>query len=178
MHVLTREPTIFGYPMAAATFARTPFSPRRTIVFGGLAVGTADILWAIVMNGLKGRSAVWVLQSVAGGLLGPATFDGGLRTALLGMFCHYTIATGWFTAFYLASRRWPALVRRPWVYGPIYGIFVYVMMYQLVLPLSAYHTKGIKLGVELVKGLIIHIFGVGVLAAFIARKGSRDAQGT
>lgn len=163
--------------MAAATFARTPFSPRRTILFGGLAVGTADILWAIVMNGLKGKSAVWVLQSVAGGLLGTATFDGGLRTALLGMLCHYTIATCWFTAFYLVSRRWPAIARRPWVYGPLYGIFVYVMMYQFVLPLSAFHTAGIRLGIELVKGLTIHIFGVGVLTAVIARKGNPAAQG-
>lgn len=158
--------------MTTSASAPAPFSARRTILFGGLAVGTTDILWAIVMNGLKGRSAVWVFQSVAGGLLGPATFDGGLRTALLGMLCHYVIATCWFTAFYVASRRWPALVRRPWVVGPIYGILVYVMMYQVVLPLSAYHTKGIKLGVELVKGLFIHIFGVGVLTAFLARRGA------
>jgi hypothetical protein len=163
--------------MTAAPSASAPFSPRRAILFGGLAVGTADILWAIVMNGLKGRSAVWVLQSVAGGMVGPATFEGGLRTAFLGMFIHYFIATCWVTAFYLASRRWPALARRPWVYGPLYGILVYVMMYQVVLPLSAYHTKGIRVGVELVKGLTIHIFGVGVLAALFARKGNPDAQG-
>ena len=172
MRVLTRDPIHLKAPMSPSASARAPFSARRTILFGGLAIGTTDILWAIVMNGLKGRSAVWVLQSVAGGLLGPATFDGGLRTALLGMVCHYTIATCWFTAFYLASRRWPVLVRRPWVTGPLYGIFVYVMMYQVVLPLSAYHTQGIKPGIELVKGLIIHIFGVGVLAAFVARRGA------
>ena len=93
--------------MTAAPSVRASFSLRRTILFGGLAVGVTDILWAIVMNGLKGRSAVWVLQSVAGGLLGAATFQGGLRTALLGMVAHFTIATCWFTAFYLASRRWP-----------------------------------------------------------------------
>lgn len=157
--------------MTTPSSARAPFSARHVILFGGLAVGTADILWAIVMNGLKGRSAVWVLQSVAGGMLGPATFDGGLRTALLGMVIHYFIAACWVTAYYVASRRWPDLARRPWVYGPLYGVLVYVLMYQLVLPLSAYHTKGIKLGMELVKGLTIHIFGVGVLAAHIVRRG-------
>ena len=158
--------------MTTPASARPPFSARRVILFGGLAVGTADILWAIVMNGLKGRSAVWVLQSVAGGMLGTATFEGGLPTALLGMVTHYFIATCWVTAYYVASRRWPDLARRPWVYGPLYGILVYVLMYQLVLPLSAYHTKGIKLGMELVKGLTIHIFGVGVLAASIVRRGT------
>lgn len=163
--------------MTAASSVRAPFSLRRTIIFGGLAVGVTDILWAIVMNGLKGRSAVWVLQSVAGGMLGTATFQGGLRTALLGMVIHFTIATCWFTAFYLASRRWPALARRPWVYGPLYGILVYLMMYQVVLPLSAYHTAGIKVGPELLKGLFIHIFGVGVLTALIAKQGNPAAQG-
>ncbi|HWA40814.1 MAG TPA: hypothetical protein VG712_04330 [Gemmatimonadales bacterium] len=157
--------------MKSASSGRAPFSIRRTILFGGLAVGVTDILWAIVMNGLKGRSAVWVLQSVAGGLLGSATFQGELRTALLGMACHFTIATCWFTAFFLVTRRWSVLVRRPWVAGPLYGLFVYVMMYQVVLPLSAYHTAGIRVGPELFKGLFIHIFGVGVLTALIARKG-------
>ena len=156
---------------------RQLFSARRAILFGALAVGTTDILWAIVMNGLKGRSAVWVLQSVAGGMLGTATFQGGLSTAFLGMFTHYFIATCWVTAFYLAARRWPVLVERPWVYGPLYGILVYVMMYQVVLPLSAYHTAGIRVGSELVKGLIIHIFGVGVLAAMFARRGLPAPQG-
>ena len=175
MCVLSRDLTDPRDPMTSASSARAAFSARRTILFGGLAVGVTDILWAIVMNGLKGRSAVWVLQSVAGGLLGTATFQGGLRTALLGMVLHFTIATCWFTAFYLASRKWPVLVQRPWVMGPLYGILVYVMMYQVVLPLSAYHTAGIKVGPELFKGLFIHVFGVGVLTALIARKGNAAA---
>jgi hypothetical protein len=159
--------------MTATVSAPVLFSARRTILFGGLSVGIVDILWAIVMNGLKGRSAVWVLQSVAGGMLGSATFQGGLGTALLGMVAHFTIATCWFSAFYLASRKWPVLAERPWVTGPLYGIFVYVMMYQVVLPLSAYHTAGIKVGPEMLKALFIHIFGVGVLTAFLARRGVR-----
>src|SRR5262245_20299958 len=157
--------------MNSAPSVRPPFSPSRTILLGGLAVGTADILWANVVNGLEGKSALWVLQSVAGGMLGTATFQGGLKTAFLGLFTHYFIATCWMTAYYLASRKFPALARKPWLWGPIYGVFVYVMMYQVVLPLSAYHTKGIRWGINLAKGLFIHIFGVGTLAALITRRG-------
>jgi hypothetical protein len=152
--------------------ARTPFSPLRTILFGGLAVGVTDILWAMGMNAMNGKGPVWVLQSVAGGLLGASTFQGGAKTALLGMVLHFTIATCWMTAYFLVSRKVKVLAQQPWIYGPLYGILAYVVMYQVVLPMSAYHTGGIALGWNLVKGLFIHIFGVGLLIALITRRGT------
>lgn len=163
--------------MNSAPSGRTPFSPRRTILFGGLAVGTTDILWAIVMNAMNGKGPVWVFQSVAGGLFGAATFQGGARTALIGMGLHFFIATCWVTAYFLASRRLPDLARRPFLWGPLYGVLVYVIMYQVVLPLSAYHTSGIHLGAAMFKQLFIHIFGVGLLAALLVRRGTPNVQG-
>jgi hypothetical protein len=155
---------------------RPTHSPFRTILLGGLAIGTLDILWAIVMNAIQGKSPVWVLQSVAGGLLGSATFDGGARTAVLGTLIHYGIATTVMATFYLVSRRVPMLARRPFLFGPIYGVVVYVVMYQLVLPLSAWHTSGIKVGAGLAKGLFIHLFGIGLVAALMTRWGDRAAE--
>lgn len=163
--------------MKSASSALTAFSPRRTILFGTLAVGITDILWAIVMNAMNGKGPVWVLQSVAGGVYGTATFQGGLRTALTGMFLHFFIAGCWFTAYYIASRRFPDLARRPFLWGPIYGVLAYLVMYQVVLPLSAYHTSGIHVGPGMYKQLFIHIFGVGLLAALIVRRGSPTPQG-
>jgi hypothetical protein len=147
----------------------------RTILLGGLAIGTLDILWAFGNSALKGTSPVTVLQSIAGGLLGATSYDGGAKTAVLGTLLHYFIATTVMTVYYLASRRLPQLARRPWIYGPLYGILVYVVMYQLVLPLSALHTKGIKLGLPLAKGIFIHLFGIGLVAGLVTRWG-RSAQ--
>lgn len=158
--------------MNSAPSARHPFSPRRTIIFGSLTVGTVDILWAICWSAVSGHGPIWVFQPVAGGLLGTATFQGGLPTALLGMLFHYFIATCVVTTYYLASRRLSALARRPWIFGPLYGIVVYMVMNQVVLPLSAYHTSGIHWNLALAKGLFIHMFGIGSIAALFARRGS------
>jgi hypothetical protein len=147
----------------------------RTILLGGLAIGTLDILWAITMTEIKGGTAVSVLQSIAGGLLGAATNDGGAKTAALGLVIHYFIATTVMATYYLASRWLPLLARRPWVFGPLYGVLVYVVMYQVVLPLSAWHTKGIKWGLPLAKGIFIHLFGIGLVAGLVTRWG-RSAQ--
>jgi hypothetical protein len=155
---------------------RQPLSPGRTILLGGLVIGTLDILWAITMTVIKGGTVISVLQSIAGGLLGAATNDGGAKTAALGLVIHYFIATTVMTVYYLASRKLPALARKPWVFGPLYGIMVYVFMYQVVLPLSAWHTKGIKWGLPLAKGLFIHIFGIGLMAALMTRRGTEASD--
>ena len=148
-------------------------SAGRTILLGTLAIGIIDILWAIGMTLLEGRDPVRPLQAIAGGLLGPAAFQGGSGTAALGLLLHFCIAFVIMTTYYLASRRFPALARRPWLYGPIYGILVFVVMYQVVLPLSALHTKGIPMGSQLAKGLFIHIFGVGMVAALVSKTDGR-----
>ena len=109
---------------------------------------------------------------MAGGLLGSATFEGGAKTALLGMVLHLCIATTVMLTYYLVSRRLRVLVQRPWLCGILYGIGVYGVMYGVVLPLSAFHTSGIHWGVPLAKGLFIHMFGVGLLAALFARRGT------
>ena len=144
-------------------------SPRRTVALGALTIGTVDILWAMANSAFNGRGPIWVFQSVAGGLHGSATFQGGFGTAVQGMLIHYFIASCVMTTYFLAGRRVPALTRYPAVCGIAYGIAVYVVMYQIVLPLSAYHSKGITWGVPLAKGLFIHMFGVGLPAALAAR---------
>lgn len=158
--------------MNSAPFARAPFSPRRTVLFGGVTIGTVDILWAIGNAAVNGKGPVWVFQSVAGGLLGSATFEGGAKTALLGMVLHFVIAITVMITYYLVSRRLKVLVQRPWLCGILYGVAVYGVMYGVVLPLSALHTGGIHWGVSLAKGLFIHMFGVGLLAALFARRGT------
>lgn len=145
-------------------------SAARTIVFGTLAMGTIDILWAIGNAALNGRSAVWVFQTIAGGILHRATYEGGLSSAFLGMFLHYLIAGSWVTLFYLLSRRFPVLVQRPWISGPVYGLGVYAVMYGVVLPLAKW-GGGFQPGIGMAKAIIIHLFGVGLVTALVVRKG-------
>lgn len=51
-------------------------SPARAIVYGGLVVGTLDILDAVIFFGLwRGVAPIRIFQSIASGLLGRAAFQ-------------------------------------------------------------------------------------------------------
>ena len=148
----------------------------RTILYGGLTVGLLDGLDAIVFFGLRnGVGPIRIFKGIAGGLLGrEAATAGGLGTALLGVVLHFTIATTIVFVFYLLSRRFPWLVQRPFVWGPLYGIAAYLTMNLVVLPLSALHGTGLPSALPvLLNGLLIHIVGVGTPTALFARAATR-----
>lgn len=146
--------------------------PRRAILFGGLTVAVLDGLDAIVFFGIRnGVGPVRIFKGIAGGLLGrDAALAGGVGTALLGLVIHLTIATTIVAVFYAASRRWPFLTSRPFVWGPVYGIAAYLTMNLVVLPLSALHGTGLPQALPvLLNGVLIHIVGVGTPSALFAR---------
>ncbi len=148
-------------------------SPARAIAYGGLTVGVLDGLDAIVFFGLRnGIGPLQIFKGIAGGLLGrEAAIAGGWPTALLGVALHFTIATTVVTVFYLASRRLPLLTRRPLVWGPLYGVVVYLTMNLVVVPLSALHGTGLPHALPvLLNGILIHIIGVGTPSAWFARQ--------
>lgn len=67
------------------------FNPLLAILWAGLACGTLDISAALVVYGYFGRRPLRLLQGIAAGLLGSRAFDGGMATAVLGLFCHFFI---------------------------------------------------------------------------------------
>jgi uncharacterized membrane protein YagU involved in acid resistance len=143
----------------------------RPIFWGGLIAGVLDITAAFVNSGVRGRSPVWVLQSVAGGWMGADTFKGGLKSALLGLVTHFFIATTVAAAYYAASERLPLLKRQAVICGLLYGLAVYLFMYMAVLPLSAYHFKFFNQPVTaILTGVLIHLFCVGLPIALVVRR--------
>ena len=147
-----------------------PALMTQAILWGGLSAGVLDITAACVNSGLRGRSPVWVLQSVAGGLLGRNTFQGGLKTAALGLALHFFIATAAAAAYYAASLKLPLLAQRAIVCGLLYGIAVYLFMYMVVLPLSALHFKFFSQPVMAIfTGVLIHMFCVCLPIALTCR---------
>lgn len=132
--------------MGSVTASASSVLPRssqayRAIGWAGLLAGSLDIMVALVESGLEGKSPVHLFQAIAGGLLGMSSFQGGLATASLGVFCHFLIATTASAIFYLASRKLKFLVKHAIPSGLVYGIVVYAVMNDIVLPLSAYHSK-------------------------------------
>jgi len=137
-------------------------SGKEAIVYGGLTVGALDALDAIVFFGLRsGATPVRIFQSIAAGLLGRATFQGGLRSALLGVAIHFFIAFSIAAIYYAASRRLTILVQRPILCGAIYGVLVYFFMNRIVIPLSAIGAAAAPPLPVFINGLAIHILGGG-----------------
>lgn len=147
----------------------------RAILLGGLIAGTLDISYACIFSYIRRRtSPVVILQSVASGALGRSAFEGGAKTAALGLFFHFLIATTAAAVYYLASRQLRFLVNHPIICGPLYGIGVYLFMNFVVLPLSAIGSRGtIPPLPALIGGLLIHMFGIGLVIALVVRRYSR-----
>jgi hypothetical protein len=146
-------------------------SPVRAIVAGTLVVGTLDALDAMAFFGLRnGVRPMRIFQSIAAGVLGPASFQGGARSAALGVFLHYVIAFGIVLVFFAASRRLKILTRHAVASGILYGIAAYFVMNRVVIPLSAIGPASTPVPWPVfANGILIHAFGVGLPAALFAR---------
>jgi hypothetical protein len=143
----------------------------RAVLTGGLIAGALDISYAIVMlYARRGRSPMWTLQSVACGLLGRDSFDGGALSALLGLLCQFTIACGAAAVFYFASRVWPALVRFAVPAGIVFGICIYFTMTYVVVPLSRAPFKLRFQGLASMPELLVHMFFIGLPIALSVRR--------
>jgi hypothetical protein len=141
-----------------------------TVIAGaGLLVGTLDILDAIIFYGARGVPATRILQGIAFGLIGRASYTMGVRSAVLGMVLHFFIATTWTAIYLLASRRLP-LCRHPWLYGSLYGILVYIVMNYIVLPLSHIGLRPLPPLLPLINGVGALIVCIGLPLALIARR--------
>ena len=140
----------------------------RAFLLGTLAVGVLDLADALVFFGLRGAQPVRILQSIAAGTLGRAAFTGGAATAALGVGLHFTVAAIIVAVYMGVASRVDVLARRPFVFGPAYGVVAYLVMNWVVVPLSA-TSPGARSGPVLVNGLLIHILGVGLPAALAAR---------
>ena len=160
---------------APATLSTDSPGGPRAIFWGGLIAGTLDITYAIVFSYLRsGTSPVVILQSVASGLLGKDSFNGGFATAALGLFLHFLIAFTAAAIYYAASRKLDVLVRAAIVCGMVYGVLVYAVMNYVVIPLSAVPPRtGPRPLLVLVTGLLVHMFLIGLPIALAVRRHSR-----
>ena len=120
---------------AAAAPARPVLGPVALgIIIGGSIAGIVDIFAASAINHL-GPGVI--LQAIASGLLGKASFRGGLLTIGLGLLLQVAMSLIIAAVYGLASIRLPVLVRRPVSFGALFGVGVFIVMNFVVVPLSA-----------------------------------------
>lgn len=142
----------------------------RAALLGGLAAGTCDIVYAFIWLGQFGRSPLWVLQSVASGWLGRASFSGGWTSGAIGIASHYGISIV-AAALFCAASSHLAFMRRHWIAcGLAYGVPVYLFMNFLVMPLSNTPFMPSTAVATIAQGFASHAILFGLPIAFFARK--------
>jgi Killing trait len=150
----------------------------QVILCGGLVAGTLDLTAACISSWFRaGVGPVQVMQSVASGLLGAASYTGGARTAALGVALHFLIATVATAVFYFASRKLRFLVEQAVTAGLLYGVAVYLFMNFVVLPLSALPQRAAPPLSGRIIGLLVIMFCIGLPIAVIVRWFSRPHRG-
>ena len=151
-------------------------APFAAIFSGGLLAGIFDLTQAFIGYSLMGSTPFRILQAVAGGILGRAhSREMGWTSAAIGLLCHFTVAFGAATVYYLASRKLRLLVQRPVLCGLIYGEFVFLFMYFVVIPLSAIGHATFNLATY-ITGPIGHPLLVGLPIALCVRRFSKTAD--
>lgn len=139
------------------------------ITMAGLTCGAMDITAALLVYGSMGLAPLRLLQGIAGGILGPKTFEGGAATAGLGLFLHFVIAFGAASVYFAASQALPILLQKVMLSGALYGIAVYFFMNRIVIPLSRATKYPFSVKMMLI-GVVIHIFCVGLPIALNIRR--------
>lgn len=156
----------------------TSRSPLAGVLVGGGIAATLDLAYAILRNGGGGKPALWTLQLVASGWLGPDVFESGWPGGVLGVVSHYGILLVGAAVYYAASRSAPVLRSQAWVCGALFGMLVYLFMNFVLLPLSAFPYQLTYPPLRLLEGFASHAVLVGMPIALAIRKYSRiDVSG-
>jgi hypothetical protein len=133
------------------------------ILLGGIVAGTIDIGAACLITG---HGVIFILQTIAGGLLAKRAHSGGLPTALLGLALQELMGI-LIAAIYVAAAPMLPLLRRRWLAGGLaYGVVIFFVMNYVVVPLSAWkhhphfsaYSFAANMAAMLVFGLIVAWF--------------------
>lgn len=137
----------------------------------GLIVGVFDAIAASVYSYvLFGSSPDKVFRYVATGVFGKEAFTGGLVTAVWGLFFHFIAAIGWTVLFYLLCPKINFFSSSKFIAGVGYGIFVWLMMSFVVIPISNVPAAAFHFSLRTVIMIMIHMFIIGVPISYLANK--------
>jgi hypothetical protein len=151
-----------------------PLAPARALAYGAGVVGATDFLYATLFLVSRGRPWYRAWQGVASAVLGAESFTGGYRTALLGVFLHFMVATCIVGVYLIASRWWPILRRKTLLCGLAYGVIAFFVMNLVVVPLTRIGPQPLVWSAFNVGGLLVHVLLLGPAAAYFAGRAVTD----
>jgi hypothetical protein len=129
---------------------RPPAPGGRDLVRTGLLIGIVDGLFSSLLSVFAYHSTVTRLfQGVASVVLGPAAFEGGLRTAGIGLLMHFGVAFAWSAVFLFLVWRWSRVRDRVSstagivAVAALYGPLIWLAMSLVVIPTLAHRPPAI-----------------------------------
>lgn len=123
---------------ALASSTTAPTRAPTVILAGGLLAGAIDLTYACTYHGFAHAiPPIRIMQSIASGWFGRASFDMGYTSAAIGFVSHFAILIVAAAIFYVASRRFAFLRAHAYQAGMTLGVGIYLVMNYIVLPLSA-----------------------------------------
>lgn len=141
------------------------------VVLGGLIVAIGDICFATtVWFSWDAAGIEKVFQTIAVGVLGKASYEGGVQAALLGAGLHVLMATSFVVIYTLVARRVPSLLRHPVSLGVAYGVVLYVVMNFVVMPLSRVGRSPSFAHLDTITLSVIAHMVFGVVCVLFARR--------
>jgi uncharacterized membrane protein YagU involved in acid resistance len=148
-----------------------PAHALKMILWAGLVAGVLDGADAvIIIPWLKHIGAVRILQFIASGLLGVRAFRGGWWVASLGLTLHFLIAISAAAIYYAISAKLPVPSRKPFIFGPVFGLMFFGLMQYVVVPLSVAPKQPPIKEDELLNLVLSHMLFVGLPIALITRR--------
>jgi hypothetical protein len=136
----------------------------------GLIIGCLDAsaasLQAYIVSGV---SPVRVFTFVASGAFGQRAYEGGSMMALIGLTFHFIVAISWTFIFYAIYPKLTALQSNKFFVGIAYGIFIWLLMNFVVIPLSLIGLRPFNLVSASIQ-IIIHLFVIGVPISYLTNK--------
>jgi hypothetical protein len=136
------------------------------IALSGCLAGVLDLSATATVMTAQGVPVQRLLQFIASGALGTSAFNGGKRTAVIGLLFHFLIAVVAATIYYGMSRELPVSLGRPLLFGTLYGIAVHLVMSQIVVPRSRAPRREFSVKAFLTQ-LVIHFVCVGLPIALM-----------
>ena len=144
-----------------------------TIILAWLVAGTLDLTAASVQTLINGRDPAMMLKFIASGVFGMDALSGGTVYAVLGALFHYVIALGWTLLFFFLYNKIAWLSKNVVLTGVVYGLFVWLIMNRVVLPLANTPPIPFRLTGSIIAAVIL-IAAIGMPLSIIARRFYRD----
>jgi uncharacterized membrane protein YagU involved in acid resistance len=145
-------------------------TPLSKIIKAGLIVGTLDIVAAFIQFFIQTKNnPLIILKYIASGILGKEAFSGGGLVILLGLILHYIIAFSFTILFFWLFTKIKILSRSKIITGILYGIFIWVVMNLIVVPLSNIPARPFDI-VNAIINAVILIVCIGIPLSFMANK--------